>query len=166
MAEKYTKAKNIELMYAAPQGHEDVFIWIPLHELSEIGIPFDSEADEELEYLGKVRIQQEDGTYLYFEHNFPGLEEQFDTLAPEDLEKCKICKIDFPLALIAQSVSTEGTYASCPVCALKHRNSVHGLPISTPFQGPQAAAMYELAVKFLKHTNRWDASIGLPEPEE
>jgi len=166
VTEQYTKVKNIELLYKAPQGHKDPFIWVPLHELSEVGIPFDSEADEELAYLDKIRILQENGSYLYLEHSFPKLEEQFDALAPEDMEKCEICKIDFPLLLINQSVSSEGSYKSCPVCALKNRNSLHRLPMSTPFHGPQAAAMYEMAVKFLKHINRWDARAGLPEPKE
>jgi hypothetical protein len=47
-------------------------------------------------------------------------------------------------------ITSKGTIRLCPICALKERNALHGLPEDTPFQGPIARQMYEEALSYVK----------------
>lgn len=64
---------------------------------------------------------------------------------------CRNCNRSFPDYLISP-MSVDGTSTLvCPICALKIRNKVQGLPEDTPFQGGVSQAMrYEEAVEFIR----------------
>lgn len=65
--------------------------------------------------------------------------------------KCELCLIEFPDHLISAFVNSEKTIDHCcPICALKARNKLVGLPEDTPFQGEQALWMWQEAVEYLK----------------
>jgi hypothetical protein len=51
---------------------------------------------------------------------------------------------------MAPFVTSYGTVVCCPICALKQRNEMHGLPKSTPFHGETARDMYDEAIQYLK----------------
>jgi hypothetical protein len=65
------------------------------------------------------------------------------------MKTCRICERPFPPHLIQAMVTNKGTLESCPLCALKARNAVHGLPDDTPFHGPIAARMHKEASEFI-----------------
>lgn len=163
MAKELTKAKNVELLYSAPAGHDEPHIWVPLTDVLGAGSPLDPDEEQELEYLDIFRIQMEDGSYQEFQHVGLSIGDQFDDLEDEDLDKCQVCRIDFPAELINTLVSTEGSISCCPVCALRNRNKNHGMKMSEPFRGEIANLMYNTAVQFLKHTKQWSNPDGLPE---
>lgn len=81
----------------------------------------------------------------------------------KETKQCSVCKIDFQSDLINDLNSSDGSYPACPVCALKAINTIHGLPMSTPFRGGMANVKYLMAVDFLKKTNQWSNPDGLPE---
>lgn len=59
--------------------------------------------------------------------------------------KCKNCgKMRIHISIFR---STEAYCDMCPICALKIRNYIHGLPLDTPFEGEVARAMYEEELK-------------------
>jgi len=63
---------------------------------------------------------------------------------------CEICGREFPGHLLAPLVvSGKGTQTVCPICALRQRNLIHGLPKGTPFQGEAAQVMHAEAVGYL-----------------
>lgn len=64
--------------------------------------------------------------------------------------KCNVCTHNFPDHLIQPLVSTQGTQAMCPICALKARNKMHGLPEKTPFHGEIAKRYHKEAVQHLR----------------
>lgn len=67
--------------------------------------------------------------------------------------KCKECNRGFPVHLI-NPMCINGEYISvCPICALKIRNKIHGLPEDEPFTGTIANQLYEEAVEYLK--SKW-----------
>ena len=60
--------------------------------------------------------------------------------------KCNECKREFQDHLLAPLiVGDRQVNPCCPLCALRLRNKIHGLPADTPFQGEQAHAMWEEA---------------------
>ena len=61
--------------------------------------------------------------------------------------KCDKCNRQFPEHLIHPFWGSENIQQCCPICALKIRNEMHGLPKNTPFTGSQAQESYEEAVK-------------------
>lgn len=67
---------------------------------------------------------------------------------------CLCCLRNFPEELLSVVVSSEGRDVMCPLCALKRRNEMHGLPPETPFQGQIAAAMHRQALAHLKKTGQ------------
>ena len=66
------------------------------------------------------------------------------------VKRCGSCKRKFPDHLIQPMVTSEGTFVQCPLCALEHRNLLHGMPMDTPFHGEMAAAMWEEAKAFIE----------------
>lgn len=68
--------------------------------------------------------------------------------------KCRQCKRKFPDGLI-QSMCVNGDYVDCcPICALRIRNELHGLPRNTLFGGSLAQSLYKQAVEHLKQTKQ------------
>ena len=63
--------------------------------------------------------------------------------------KCSQCQRVFPQRLVALMVAAHDGVRHdeylCPLCALKKRNAMHGLPEGTPFQGEIAQEMWEEA---------------------
>ena len=76
-----------------------------------------------------------------------------------DLLECRECKKDFPEHLIQPlHVSNhpdieDGHYLMCPLCALKIRNDIHGLPKDTPFTGTIAHQHWEEATKYARENH-------------
>lgn len=66
------------------------------------------------------------------------------------MRTCKNCKRKFPDYLITQMFTSDGVFTMCPICALKKRNAMHGLPEDTPFHGEMANWMWEEAQKYLE----------------
>ena len=64
--------------------------------------------------------------------------------------KCGECKKDFPSKLL-RPMFAKGAYTPpiCGICALRLRNSIHGLPPDTPFAGEVAHRMYKEALSHL-----------------
>ena len=56
------------------------------------------------------------------------------------MRRCEQCKKKYPAHLFSTPV--------CPICALRNRNAIHGLPENEPFQGEIAASMYDEAIAF------------------
>ena len=65
------------------------------------------------------------------------------------MKKCSICKRKFPEYLINYLMSGEINIWCCPICGLRLRNEMHGLPKDTPFHGEMAKQNYEVALEFL-----------------
>lgn len=68
--------------------------------------------------------------------------------------KCPDCQRDFPDELIIQGtfndpVRGHRTESACPICQLRKRNEMHGLPADTPFNGPMAADLHRRAIAHL-----------------
>jgi hypothetical protein len=66
------------------------------------------------------------------------------------MKTCPNCHNTFPARLLAPLITNEGAFELCPICALKVRNALHGLPEDTPFQGEIAQQMYEEALAYVK----------------
>ena len=70
------------------------------------------------------------------------------------MKKCSICKLKFPDHLVHDHVVSMGgksSYgSSCPLCALKHRNEMLGLPPDEPFGGPKARELHAEALQYFK----------------
>jgi C4-type Zn-finger protein len=69
-------------------------------------------------------------------------------------ERCPVCKRKFSIHLLSPLVTNEGRQLMCPICALKIINTIHGLPLDTPFRGEMAQEMYEEALEELKGEER------------
>lgn len=61
--------------------------------------------------------------------------------------KCPKCKRKFSEHLIQPMFVNGGYLDLCPLCALELRNTIHGLPLDTPFQGEIAQELYEEALE-------------------
>ena len=64
--------------------------------------------------------------------------------------KCQKCKRNYPDRLINNGNFNGEWIDCCPICALKMRNEIHGLPPETPFNGEIAQGMYDEAVAYAK----------------
>ena len=62
---------------------------------------------------------------------------------------CTECDKLFPAHLIQIFFTLDGERWVCPICALKLRNRMHGLPPDTPFHGERALALYNEALDYL-----------------
>lgn len=50
---------------------------------------------------------------------------------------------------------------TCPICALRDRNQIHGVPRETPFTGTMAHAMFLQAVEHLgAHAPKWAQKVA------
>ena len=68
----------------------------------------------------------------------------------EILSDCPQCSRAFPAELIT-AMCVNGDYVStCPLCALRITNELHGMPEGTPFRGEIAQEMHKQAVAFDK----------------
>jgi hypothetical protein len=67
------------------------------------------------------------------------------------MKTCPNCNNTFPSRLLAPMTTSAGTFVLCPICTLKVRNALHGLPEETPFQGEIAQQMYEEALAYVKN---------------
>ena len=67
------------------------------------------------------------------------------------MKRCEDCKRTFPDHLIAFMRWDIRPLEIYPICALKIRNKIHDLQEGTPFTGEMAQAMYEEAIKFIRH---------------
>ena len=65
------------------------------------------------------------------------------------MDTCEVCKQKFPDGCCAPLLGDVIYRVICGVCALKERNTIHGLPLTTPFQGEEAQATYERAARHL-----------------
>lgn len=155
--------REVELLWEAPKGHKDKTMWVSLSEIIVVGLPYDPEDEKVLDFQDKVRIVVGDDEYVYYKYKEFDPTEEFEDIEDEDLEKCERCNKDFPAELIKQTVSSEGNFTSCPICALKERNKVHGMPKDAPFSGELASLLYGTAVQWLKFRGEWDNKDGLPE---
>ena len=75
-------------------------------------------------------------------------------MTAEKKYKCSACSKRFPERMI-QPILVAASHRkvewnACPICALKIRNRAAGLPKDTPFAGPQAKALHDEAVAYLK----------------
>ena len=61
---------------------------------------------------------------------------------------CEICHRRYPSEMIQPMVTSFGTSKMCPICALKVRNLLAGLPEDTPFHGEIAQRLYQEAVQY------------------
>ena len=69
-----------------------------------------------------------------------------------DEHSCCRCGIKPENPLAIQPFFAGGQYfPMCPICALRTRNEMHGLPPDTPFQGEMAQQMYEDFVEDLEN---------------
>ncbi len=72
--------------------------------------------------------------------------------------KCPSCKHDFPAHLVNEMAVADKSGLRykllCPLCALKERNILIGLPPDTSFDGPAAAEMHRQALNHLKVTKQ------------
>jgi len=68
----------------------------------------------------------------------------------EAKKKCPRCKRYFSAYLVVAHLMDSGQEDSCPLCALKFKNKLFGLPPSTPFHGTVAKEMYSDAMKELE----------------
>jgi hypothetical protein len=66
------------------------------------------------------------------------------------MKNCPSCHNTFPSRLFAPMVTSAGTVVLCPICTLKVRNELHGLPEDTPFEGEIAQQIYEEALTYVK----------------
>jgi len=71
------------------------------------------------------------------------------------LSRCPKCKKDFPEHLInpmyiACPLDDSGEHLMCPLCALKVRNNLHGVPEDTPFRGTIANKHWEEATEYAR----------------
>jgi len=64
------------------------------------------------------------------------------------MKKCSVCKKKFPAHLINYFMSSHNNIWVCPICGLKLRNKIHGLPKDTPFHGEMAQEYYKEAKDF------------------
>lgn len=76
-------------------------------------------------------------------------------------DNCPICNNSFPQGLL-EGIYLNGSYArSCPICALRLRNALHELPLSTRFHGPIAHQMFLRAVEHLgERAPKWARKIA------
>lgn len=64
-------------------------------------------------------------------------------------EICSACDRQVPDG-VTSNMCVNGEYVLlCPVCGLRLRNKLHGLPLETPFSGPMAQAMFLNTVDFM-----------------
>ena len=61
---------------------------------------------------------------------------------------CAECKRTFPAMLIQPLVTNIAAHPRpmCPICALRLRNALAGLPADTPFTGTMAKRLHRLAL--------------------
>lgn len=62
---------------------------------------------------------------------------------------CPECERDFPQELLHDLVTGKGRRKMCPLCGLRERNRMAGLPPDAPFQGGRAKEMYDAALAHL-----------------
>ena len=73
-----------------------------------------------------------------------------------DLFQCPECKKDFsehliqPMYISGHSDIKDRYYLMCPLCALKVRNNLAGIPEDTPFKGTMANEYWEEATKYAR----------------
>ena len=67
------------------------------------------------------------------------------------MKKCPQCNRDFPAHLINRMVSNEGSFYSCPLCALEYGNKMHGIN-RTDFTGTIASQLLAEAREFINKT--------------
>lgn len=65
------------------------------------------------------------------------------------MKKCPNCNKDFPGHLINVMFSSEGSFLTCPICALEHMNKAHGIN-RLDFEGKIASLMLAEAREFIK----------------
>ena len=64
--------------------------------------------------------------------------------------KCKDCKKNFPDFLFVDFFHDgKWTRNQCPICVLKERNRIHGLPEDALFEGKEAHKLYLQAKKHI-----------------
>jgi hypothetical protein len=59
---------------------------------------------------------------------------------PVSMTLCPQCRRDYPSHLFIDDL--------CPICALRNRNEMQGLPPDTPFSGENARLLHESAAEF------------------
>lgn len=73
---------------------------------------------------------------------------------------CEKCNRRFPAHLIAPMnfivQGHQGRLKVCPICALKIRNKMHGLPENECLRAKTANDMYQEAVEYLKTRSNHD----------
>lgn len=77
------------------------------------------------------------------------------------MARCRECKRKFPPDMITSLVTNHGSSPMCPICALVIRNTMHGLPIDTPFSGEIASNMHDDAVEHLAKTGQTDPRVEI-----
>jgi len=69
--------------------------------------------------------------------------------------RCQKCKFNYQHTEVIQPLITSwGTKMLCAICALRGRNRIHGIPLSTPFQGEEAQRLYDLAMQERRERKR------------
>ncbi len=75
------------------------------------------------------------------------------------LSECRECYQDFPEHLLQPMYISEhsdikaGYYLMCPLCALKVRNNLAGIPEDTPFKGTVANEYWEEATEYARENH-------------
>ena len=64
-----------------------------------------------------------------------------------DKKKCPKCSMKFSAYLISAHITEAGQEDCCPLCALKFKNKLFGLPPETLYTNPIARERYEEALK-------------------
>lgn len=90
-----------------------------------------------------------------------------EELEPDELEICPNCLYQFPCELVFDSMF-DGSYSmSCPICALRKRNELHGIELLTPFTGTMAHAMFGQAVAYLgSKAPKWAKKVAKMDKAE
>ena len=60
---------------------------------------------------------------------------------------CPQCDREFPEELIERMIAGSEHFMTCPLCALRIMNELHGIPEGTPFRGEQAQHNSEKPLK-------------------
>lgn len=71
-----------------------------------------------------------------------------------DIAQCPLCEREYESHMIQEMRTSDGAYYVCPICALKIRNEMHGLPENTPFSGKKAQAAWHDAMAYLHQTGQ------------
>jgi len=64
--------------------------------------------------------------------------------------QCSRCGNTFSEGLVNPFATSDGLQIICPICALKARNELLGLPEDKPFYGEFSRKLYETALEELK----------------